>query len=67
VTQQQVDLWRLLEASEYLCLAVHFGILEQPSIPFCSGEVMNPIPQSSEDLAFGREDLRAGFEVGMYE
>jgi hypothetical protein len=53
--------------SEYLCRAVQFGILEQPSIPFSSGEVMNPIPQTPEDLAFGREDLRAGCQKGIYE
>jgi hypothetical protein len=54
-------------ASEYLCRAVQFGILEQPSIPFSSGEVMNPISQTPEDLAFGREDLRAGCQKGIYE
>jgi hypothetical protein len=54
-------------ASEFLCRAVHFGILEQPSIPFSSGEVLNPIPQTPEHLALGREDLRAGFREGLYE
>jgi hypothetical protein len=28
---------------------------------------MKPIPQTPEDLAFGREDLRAGFQEGIYE
>jgi hypothetical protein len=28
---------------------------------------MNPIPQTPEDLAFGRGDLRAGFQEGIYE
>jgi hypothetical protein len=28
---------------------------------------MNPIPQTPEDLEFGREDLRAGCQEGMYE
>jgi hypothetical protein len=53
--------------SEYLCRDVQFGILEQPSIPFSSGKVMNPIPQTPEDLAFGREDLRAECQEGIYE
>jgi hypothetical protein len=66
-TQQRVESWRLLGASEYLCRAVKFGILEQPSIPFSSGEVMNPIPQTPEDLAFGREDIRAECQEGIYE
>jgi hypothetical protein len=50
-----------------LCRAVQFGILEQPSIPFSSGEVINPIPQTPEDLEFGREDLRAGCQERIYE
>jgi hypothetical protein len=37
------------------------------SIPFTCGTVMSPIPQTLEDLAFGREDLRAGFLEGIYE
>jgi hypothetical protein len=41
--------------------------MEQPSIRFSSGEVMEPIPQTPEDLTFGREDLRAGCQEGMYE
>jgi hypothetical protein len=65
--QQRVESWRLLWVSEYLCRAVQFGILEQPSIPFSSGEIMNPIPQTPEDLAFGSEDLRAGCQEGIYE
>jgi hypothetical protein len=66
-TQQRVESWRLLGASEFFCRAVQFGILEQPSIPFSSGEVMKPIPQTPEDLAFGREELRAGRQEGIYE
>jgi hypothetical protein len=57
----------LLRASEILCRAVKFGILEQPFIPFSSGEVMNPIPQTPDNLAFGREDLWVGCQEGIYE
>jgi hypothetical protein len=57
----------LLGASEYLRRVVQFGILEQPFIPYSSGEVMNPIPQTPKDLAFGCEDLRAGYQEGIYE
>jgi hypothetical protein len=28
---------------------------------------MNPIPQTPKDLAFGREDLPAGCQEGIYE
>jgi hypothetical protein len=66
-TQQRVESWRLLGASKLLCRAVQFGILEQTFIPFSSGEVMNAIAQITEDLAFGREDLRAGCQEGIYE
>jgi hypothetical protein len=65
--QQRVESWRLLGASEFLCRAVQFRILEQPSIPFSSGEVINPISQTPEDLAFRREDLRARCQEGIYE
>jgi hypothetical protein len=41
--------------------------LEQPFIPFSSGEVMSPIPQTPEYLAFGREDLWDGCREGIYE
>jgi hypothetical protein len=67
MTQQRVESCMLLLASEYLCRAVQFGILEQPSIHFSSSEVMNPIPQTPEDLTFGREDLHAGCQEGVYE
>jgi hypothetical protein len=50
-----------------LCRAVQFEILEQPSISFNRGEVMNPIPQTPEDLTFGREDHRDGCQKGIYE
>jgi hypothetical protein len=36
-------------------------------IPFTSGVVLAAIPQSEEDLEFGREDLRAGCATGIYE
>jgi hypothetical protein len=47
--------------------AVQYGILEQPSIPFSSGEVKNQIPEIPKDLALGREDLWAGCKEGIYE
>jgi hypothetical protein len=57
----------MLGASEFLCRAVQFEILEQPSIPFSSAEVMTPITQTPEDLAFGREDFRVGCQEGIYK
>jgi hypothetical protein len=62
--RNRVELWRLHRA--YDMLAVQLDILEQPSIPFSGTEVMNPIPQTPEDLVFGREDLRAGCREGIY-
>jgi hypothetical protein len=66
-TQRRVESWRLLGASEFLRLAVQLGIVEKPSILFSSDEIMNPMPQTPEDLAFGREDLRAGCQEGIHE
>jgi hypothetical protein len=57
----------MLGASEFLCHAVQFGIMVQPSIPFSSGEVMNPSPHTPENLAFEREELRAECQEGIYE
>jgi hypothetical protein len=62
-----IESWRLLGASEYLCRAIQFRILDQPSTSFSSGEVINPIPQTPKGLAFGREDLQAGCQEGIYE
>lgn len=41
--------------------------MEKPTTPFTSGEAMGLIPQSPEDLAFAREDLRVGCQEGIYE
>jgi hypothetical protein len=41
--------------------------MEKPTTSFTWGETMGLIPQSPEDLAFSREDLRAGFQEGIYE
>jgi hypothetical protein len=38
--------------------------MEKPTTPFTSGGTMGLIPQSPEDLAFAREDLRP---EGIYE
>jgi hypothetical protein len=54
-------------ATEYEVRAIRFGILDLPSIPFTSGVVLPAIPQTEEDLEFGREDLHAGCASGIYE
>jgi hypothetical protein len=36
-------------------------------VPHSSGEVMNLIPLTLEDLAFGCEVLRVGCQEGIYE
>jgi hypothetical protein len=66
-TALQADKWRDMGATEYEVRAIRFGILDLPSIPFTSGVVLPAIPQTEEDLVFGREDLRAGCVSGIYE
>jgi hypothetical protein len=66
-TALQADKWRDMGATEYEVLAIRFGILDPPSIPFTSGVVLPAIPQTEEDLGFGRDDLRAGCASGIYE
>jgi hypothetical protein len=66
-TALRAEKWREMGATEFEARAIRFGILELPSIPFTSGVILPAIPQSKEDLAFGREDLRAGCAGGIYE
>jgi hypothetical protein len=63
----QADKWRNMGAKEYEVRAIRFGILDLPSIPFTSGLVLSAIPQTEEDLYFGRDNLRAGCASGIYE
>jgi hypothetical protein len=63
----RADRWRDMGATEYEVRAIRFGNLDLPSIPFTSGVVLPAIPQTEEDLVFGREDLRAGCASGIYE
>jgi hypothetical protein len=60
-TQHLFEAGRLLGASDK-CRAAQFGILKQLSVAFSSGEFVHHIPVTSEDLAFGSEDLRVGAE-----
>jgi hypothetical protein len=52
---------------EFLCHSAQDGILEQPSVSFSSGKVMNPIPHTPEDIAFVRGELRAGCQEAIHE
>jgi hypothetical protein len=61
------DRWRDVGASEYEVRAIRFGILDLPSVPFTYGFVLPVIPQSEEDLRFGRADLRVGCASEIYE
>jgi hypothetical protein len=55
--------WRELGASEYLLRAIQFGIGEPPSTPFTGvGAEMGEVPQTDEDLKFGRADLQVGLQ-----
>jgi hypothetical protein len=66
-TQQRVDAWKFLGASDYLYRAIQYGIMEKPTTPFTSVEIMVLISQSPEDLAFAREDFQAGCQEGIFE
>jgi hypothetical protein len=64
-TALRADRWRDMGAMEYKVRAIRFGIVDLPSIPFTSGVVLPVIPQSREDLEFGRCDLGAGCASGI--
>lgn len=68
VLQTHVEAWRRMGASAYLCRNIQFGIYEQPLHPFVTGggTELGDIPQTTEDLEFGTEDIRKGLESGIY-
>lgn len=67
-TQSRVEGWHQLGCSEFLCHAIRFRIYEQPSTPFRQGEgvILPSVPQTEEDLAFGKAALEAGCKEGIY-
>jgi hypothetical protein len=66
-TSVKADRWAELGASGYEERAIRFGILDPPSAPFTAGTILPDIPQTEEDLEFGKEDLSSGCMSGIYE
>lgn len=68
VVQTHVDAWRRMGASAYLCRQIQFGIYEPPTRPFVTGQglELGDIPQTFEDLEFGRKDITKGLSTGIY-
>ena len=64
----RADRWSsVLGASGYLTRAVRFGVRDMPTVPFTEGVILPAIPQTEEDRAFARNDLREGLRRGVYE
>jgi hypothetical protein len=59
--------WAELGASGYGERAIRFRILDPPSIPFTAGTILTDIPQTEEDLEFGKADLSSAFTSAIYE
>lgn len=68
VLQRHVEAWRQIGASEYLCRSIEFGIYERPHQAFKQGQGVDlgDIPQTKEDLEFGKEDIKKGLSTGIY-
>lgn len=54
-------------ASQYLCLRINYGILDLPTVPFESGELLPLFPQTEEDKEFGLADLCNGMAQGIFK
>jgi hypothetical protein len=61
------DRYAELGASGYEERAIRFGILDPLSVPFTAGTILPDIPQTEEDLEFGKADLSSGCLSGIYE
>jgi hypothetical protein len=59
----KADRWAELGASGYEERAIRFGILDPPSVPFTAGTILPYIPETEEDLEFGKADLSSGCVV----
>jgi hypothetical protein len=66
-TAMRAERWRDLGATDYEMRAIRYGILDLPTSPLSTGVVLPAIPQTEEDLEFGRADLTAGCASGIYE
>ena len=56
----------MLGASKDFVAARKDGLLDMPTQPVWHLPPMGPVPQTAEDLAFGRADLKAGCLAGVY-
>jgi hypothetical protein len=66
-TSAKVDRWAELGASGYEERSIRFGIIDSPSVPFTAGTIFPDIPQTEEDLKFGKAELSSGCMSGIYE
>ena len=56
----------ILGVSKDFVAARKDGLLDLPIQPVWHMPPMGPVPQTAEDLAFGRADLKAGCGAGFY-
>jgi hypothetical protein len=66
-TFAKADRWADFGASGYEEREIRFGILDPPSVPFIAGTILHDIPQTEEDLEFGKENLSSECMSGIYE
>ena len=67
-TALNADCWRSeLGASKYLTLAIRYGVMDMPTVPFTEGLILGDLPQSTEDREFARSDLERGCRESVYE
>ena len=57
----------ILGVSKEFRATLEEGLLDLPTEAVWHLPPMGPVPQTAEDLAFGREDLKVGCGMGVYE
>lgn len=68
-TSRRADAWRELGASEFVCRAIQYGIVDMPRVPFEGGWILPEVPQTEEDRVFAQGELEDGCRPGkgIYE
>lgn len=68
ITALRAESWRsIVGSSDYEARQIRYGILDHPAVPFMDGVVLGEIPQTEDDVEFGRVDLSKACGEGVYE
>lgn len=64
----RVGAWRqIINASQYSCRQIKFGIVEMPSIPFTKGKIIPYTTQTENDYMYDLSEIESVRKSGLYE